>query len=221
MRTAALIPIKTHSQRLPGKNTRPFFDGTPLMAFIQRACLDAALVDETYVYCSDESIRDYVLPGVRFLRRPEFLDADTVNANDIIREFMKAVDAEIYVNAHATSPFARPATIDACVERVASGEYDSAFCAESLKTFLWMEGRPLNFDPAHFPRTQDLPIIYAETSIAYVFRRETFLTHNRRVGVRPFVQEVGRIEAMDIDYPEDFEVAEAIYRGLLKGRERT
>ena len=36
MKTVALIPIKLSSERLPGKNTKPFFDGTPLMHFIQR-----------------------------------------------------------------------------------------------------------------------------------------------------------------------------------------
>ena len=88
--------------------------------------------------------------------------------------------------------------------KVASGEYDSAFCAESLRTFMWECGKPLNFDPSHFPRTQDLPPIYGETSIAYVFSKESFLKHNRRLGSKPYIKEVGKIEAIDIDYFEDF-----------------
>ena len=212
MKTVVLIPIKLGSKRVPSKNIKPFFDGTPLMYFIQRTCLEAKLVDEVYVYCSDESVKDYVLPGVKFLKRPEFLDSDSANANDIIREFMKAVDADIYVNAHTTSPFAKPETIDDLIGKVASGEYDSAFCAENIKTFLWSDGRPLNFDPDHFPRTQDLPDIYGETSIAYVFTKASFLKHNRRLGERPYIKEVGKIEAMDIDYPEDFEIANAVYK---------
>ena len=215
MKTVVLIPIKLGSRRIPSKNIKPFFDGTPLMHFIQSACLDAKLVDEVYIYCSDESVKDYVLPGVKFLKRPEFLDSDSANANDIIREFMKMVDADIYVNAHTTSPFAKPETIDDLIGKVAGGEYDSAFCAENIKTFLWSEGRPLNFDPDHFPRTQDLPDIYGETSIAYVFTKESFLKHNRRLGERPYIREVGKIEAMDIDYPEDFEIANAVYKEVV------
>ena len=45
MKTVALIPIKLGSKRVPGKNIKPFFDGTPLMHFIQRACLDAKTID--------------------------------------------------------------------------------------------------------------------------------------------------------------------------------
>ena len=220
MKTVALIPIKLGSKRVPGKNIKPFYDGTPLIAFIQNACLEAKNIDDVYIYCSDEAVIPYVLPGVKYLKRPEFLDGDNINANDIIREFMKTVDADIYVNAHTTSPFAKPETIEECVYKVASGEYDSAFCAEALRTFMWEDGKPINFDPDNFPRTQDLPLIYGETSIAYVFTKESFLKHNRRLGSHPFVKEVSKIEAIDIDYPEDFEIANAIYKEVIKKDER-
>lgn len=216
MKTVALIPIKLSSKRVSGKNIKPFFDGTPLMSFIQKACLNAKNIDEVYVYCSNDAVAPYVLPGVKFLKRPEYLDGDNINANDFIREFMKSVEADIYVNAHATSPFAKPSTIEECVEKVAGGEYDSAFCAESLRTFMWENRKPINFDPDRFPRTQDLPPIFGETSIAYVFTKESFLKHNRRLGSKPYIKEVSKIEAIDIDYPEDFEIANAIYKEVIK-----
>ena len=184
MKTVALIPIKLGSKRVPGKNIKPFFDGTPLMHFIQKACLKAENIDEVYIYCSDDAVQEYVLPGVKYLKRPEFLDGDDKNANDIIGEFMKHVDADIYVNAHTT--------------------------------FMWQDGKPINFNPDYFPRTQDLPLIYGETSIAYVFTKESFLKHHRRLGIHPFIKEVDKIEAMDIDYPEDFEICNAIYKEMLK-----
>lgn len=215
MKTVALIPIKLGSKRVPQKNIKPFFDGTPLMHFIQKTCLECDRIDEVYVYCSDESIRDYILPGVHFLKRPKELDGDDKNANDIIRAFMEKVDADIYVNTHTTSPFAKVETINDCVAKVASGDYDSAFCAENIKTFMWSEGKPINFDPSHFPRTQDLPDIFGETSIAYVFTKDSFIKNNRRLGEKPYIKEVGKIEAMDIDYPEDFDIANAVYKEVI------
>lgn len=215
MKCVALIPIKLGSKRVPQKNIKPFFDGTPLMHFIQRTCLKCSAIDEVYVYCSDESIKDYIIPGVKFLKRPVELDGDDKNANDIIRAFINEIDADIYVNTHTTSPFAEAETIQDCIMKVASGEYDSAFCAENIKTFMWSEGKPINFDPSHFPRTQDLPDIYGETSIAYVFTKESFVKNGRRLGIKPFIKEVGKIEAMDIDYPEDFEIANAVYKEVI------
>ncbi len=215
MKTVALIPIKLGSKRVPQKNIKPFYDGTPLMSFIQKVCLESDRIDETYIYCSDEKVKDYILDGVKFLKRPEFLNGDNINANDFIREFLKSVDADIYVNAHTTSPFAKVETINDCIDKVKSDEYDSAFCAENIKAFMWKDGTPINFNPDKFPRTQDLPDIYAETSIAYVFKKETFEKYNRRVGVKPFIKEVSKIEAMDIDYPEDFEIANIIYKEII------
>ena len=215
MKVVALIPIKLGSKRVPQKNIKPFFDGTPLMHFIQRTCLKCSLIDEIYIYCSDDSVKDYIIPGVNYLKRPVELDDDDKNANDLIRSFMNEVDADIYVNAHTTSPFAKAETIDDCIGKVASGEYDSAFCAENIKTFMWSEGKPINFDPSHFPRTQDLPDIYGETSIAYVFTKESFIKNGRRLGEKPYIKEVGKIEAMDIDYPEDFEIANAVYKEVI------
>ena len=214
-KVTALIPIKLGSQRIPGKNIKPFYDGTPLMSFIQKICLSSDKIDETYIYCSDDNVKKYILPGVKYLKRPDYLDGDNINANDIIKEFINSVDADIYVNAHTTSPFAKVESINTCIEKVKSREYDSAFCAESIKAFMWMNNTPINFNPDNFPRTQDLPLILAETSIAYVFNKETFLKYNRRVGIKPYIHQVGKIEAIDIDYPEDFEIANTLYKEII------
>lgn len=216
MKTVALIPIKLKNERVPGKNVKKFYDGTPLMSLIQKACLGAEKIDEVYVYCSNPQVQNYLEPDVKYLQRPEFLDLNTSNCNDIIREFMKVVDADIYVVSHATGPFTRSESIDACIEAVASGKYDSAFLARRIQEFLWQNGTAMNFDIQHFPRTQDLIPIYSEAPGAYVFTKETFIKYDRRVGVHPYIHEISEIESRDIDYPEDFDIADAIYKYIIK-----
>jgi CMP-N-acetylneuraminic acid synthetase len=218
MRTVAFIPIKLNNERLPGKNTRQFFDGTPLMHFVQKTLLHAKTVNEIYVYCSDESVTEYLLPSVKFLQRPKRLDGNLIKGGDIISEFLKAINADIYVVSHATSPFFRSDCIDICVNKVLYEGFDSAFMARRYQRFLWRDGEALNFDPVNIPRTQELPLIYEELTGAYVFPKETFLSLRRRVGERPYIHEIGEIEAWDIDYPEDFEVANAIYKEIIRKR---
>ena len=75
---------------------------------------------------------------------------------------------------------------------------------------MWKNGEPLNFDATNLPRTQDLDSIYQETSGVYVFTKEVFQKYHRRIGVRPFIKEVSFKEAVDIDNPEDFLLAEAL-----------
>lgn len=214
MKTVAMIPIKLNNERLPGKNTKTFSDGTPLMSLIQRACVRAKEIDEVYVYCSSDKVVEYLEPGVKYLSRPQWLDAATVNCNDIIREFITKVEADIYVASHATGPFTRSESIDKCVEMVKNGEFDSAFLGQKIQQFFWQNGRPLNFDVQNFPRTQDLVPIYCETPGAYVFTRDTFQKYGRRVGVNPYICEVSEIEARDVDNADDFVIADMIYQSM-------
>ena len=219
MKIVAMVPIKLNSERVKEKNLRPFYDGKPLVQFILEALVKCQRIDEVYVYCSSERIKDYLIEGVKFLKRPEYLDGNTCNCNDIIREFMKEVDADYYVVSHATAPFITPESIDRCIASVVySEEYDSAFTVEKIQTFLWSNGKPMNFDPSHFPRTQDLDPIYMETSGAFVFPREVFETYQRRIGVKPCLVEVSPEESIDIDTEYDMSVAQALYKQMKENQ---
>lgn len=160
------------------------------------------------VYCSDEAVVPFLPAGINFIKRSEILDLPTSNFTQIFTAFMNDVDADIYVYAHATAPFITVETMESCINAVLSGEYDSAFCAVKLQDYLWKNGEPLNFDAANLPRTQDLEPIYQETSGVYVFTKEVFQKYHRRIGVKPYIKEVSFKEAVDIDNPEDFELAQ-------------
>ena len=209
MKTVAFVPIRLNSQRVAGKNLR-LLGGEPLMCHILRTLTRTEGIDEVWVYCSDESIRPLLPEGVRFRRRSEELDRDTTLGREIYDSFTSEVDADLYVLAHATSPFIRAETVAAALGKVRSGAYDSAFSAERIQTFAWYGGRPLNYSPDAIPRTQTIEPIYIETSAFFIFPRALWRERQRRIGDRPYMAVVDRIEGMDIDYPEDFTMAEII-----------
>lgn len=136
MKTVAFVPIRLNSQRVAGKNLR-LLGGEPLMCHILRTLTRTEGIDEVWVYCSDESIRPLLPEGVRFRRRSEELDRDTTLGREIYDSFTSEVDADLYVLAHATSPFIRAETVAAALGKVRSGAYDSAFSAERIQTFAW------------------------------------------------------------------------------------
>ena len=215
-KVVAFVPIKLNSERTPGKNLKKFFDGTPLIQCILKTLLKIEQLDKLYVFCSDEKIKDFLLPGVEFLKRPEYLDSSTATPQDIIKEFMNLVDSDIYMVSHATSPFVTKEHFEECLKAVLSGKYDSAFTGERIQRLLWSkENQPLNFEPGNIPRTQDLAPIYSEVSAAYVFTKDTFVKLNRRIGLNPKIVEVSGVECIDIDYPEDFEIAAALYKEII------
>ncbi len=217
MKTVAFVPIKLKNQRTPGKNTRKFDDGTPLITLFLKTLIKCDEIDEIYVFCSDEEIVKYLIPPVKFLKRPEFLDTDKATANDLITEFMKMVDADVYVMCNCTSPFVTPEHINECCQAVKSGQCDSSFTAEKLQKLLWKDGgEALNFDPTNVPRTQDLEPLYNETTAAYAFTKDLYNNYHRRIGFKPHITEVKGNECIDIDYPEDFELANIVYMNIIK-----
>ena len=207
MKIVAVVPVKLSNERLPGKNTKEL-GGVPLIHYVQRNLLAEPRINERYVFCSSETIKGYLLPGIAYLQRPGYLDSATTNFTQIFSTFMELVPADIYVYAHATAPFVEDATTAECLDRVLTGEYDSAFCAAKIQDYLWQDGKPLNFDASELPRSQDLEPIYRETSGVYVFRRDVFLATKRRIGNKPYIKEVTYREAIDINTPEDFVLAE-------------
>ena len=151
----AVVPIKLNNERVPGKNTK-ILGGRPMISYILQALLDCNRCDEIYVYCSQESIIPYLPDGVKFKKRPENLDLPTANFTQIFEQVLVDLPSDIYVYAHATAPFLKADTIRECIQAVADGPYDSSFTATKIQDFLWMNGKPLNFDACNLPRSQDL-----------------------------------------------------------------
>ena len=180
------------------------------MTYLLDSLIQAENIDEVYVYCSNLSIVEYLPEGVKFLQRDERLDSNTTLGQEIYDAFTQQVEADIYILAHTTSPFIKTSTIEDAVKKVQSGEYDSAFSAEKIQTFTWWQGEPLNYTFERVPRTQDLEPVYVETSAFFIFRKELWREHHRRIGFKPYTAVTDRIESMDIDNPDDFLLAEAI-----------
>lgn len=211
MKTVAFITIRLNSQRLPNKNILPL-GGHPLSWHMCNTLLQCKTIDDIYIYCSEERIMDYVPQDDRiiFRRREKWLDGDLIRAQDTYQAFVNEVDADIYVAALTTAPFIKPETIDAGVEKVQSGAYDSAFSAQRIQTFTWFQERPLNYSPESIPRTQDLEPVMVETSGFFAFTKSLWTENKRRIGFHPYIQEVSNIEAVDIDTRQDFDLAKLI-----------
>lgn len=209
MKTIAIMPIKLKNERCPGKNIK-LLGNKPLLQYELDNLKATNLVDSINVYCSSNDIMPYLPKYVNFLKRSPNLDLPNSNFTQIFESFMQECWADIYIFAHATAPFVSIDTMRDCISAVQSGNYDSAFCAEKIQTFLWQNGIPMNFDASNLPRTQDLIPIYKETSGIYVFTREVFEKYKRRIGVKPFIKCINFKEAVDIDNPEDFELAQTL-----------
>lgn len=215
MKTVAVVPMKLNNRRLPQKNTKSFTNGKPLCHYILSTLLTVEGLDEVYVYCSNPDIREYLPEGVKYLQRSSSLDLDSTKMNEVLLAFAEQIVAEVYVMTHTTAPFISKNSIEKGLRAVLSEEYDSSFAAKKLQDFLWQDGKPFNYQLENIPRTQDLPVLYEETSGFYIYKREVMTLYNRRIGQKPYIVEVGEIESTDIDEEEDFMIADAIYNHVF------
>lgn len=190
--------------------------GKPLMSYILETLAKVGEIDEIYVYCSNEDVVPLLPKGVKFLKRPEYLDRDETLGKDIYDEFTKTVDADVYVLAHTTSPFIKVSTVENAVRKVKEDGYDSAFSAEKIQTFAWFKGQPINYELKNIPRTQTIEPVYVETSAFFIFKKDVWKVHGQRIGFKPYMAVIDKIEGVDIDWPEDFDFAEQVIKSLQK-----
>ncbi len=217
LKIAALVPMRHHSQRVPGKNYRLLAD-KPLFHHIIETLLACPEIDTVAVDTDSPEVMDGLrthFPQVIVLERPEALRADTVPMNEILMYDTAQVPADLYLQTHSTNPLLRSATVSRAIQTLLAQypAFDSLFSATRLQTRLW-DGltRPINHNPAILLQTQDLPPVYEENSCIYLFTRATLEARRNRLGERPYLFAMEPDESWDIDEELDFLVADLLLR---------
>ena len=217
MKLAALVPMRHHSQRVPGKNYRPLA-GKPLFQHILETLQAVPEIDTVIVDTDSEPVMDGVrrlFPNVKLIQRPEHLRADDVPMNDILLYDTAQVQVDFYLQTHSTNPLLKTETISRGIKSFLADypKYDSLFSVTRLQTRLyWQDGRAINHNPLELLQTQDLPPVYEENSCVYLFTRENLERKKHRIGDKPFMFEIDADEAWDIDEELDFEIADFLMR---------
>lgn len=208
MKVVAFVPIKFKSQRLENKNILPL-GKFPLCWYIFESLKQVKNIDEIYVYCSDDRIVKYIPNDIKFLERPTHLDRNETKGLEIYTSFINTVDADVYILAHATSPFIRSFSIQKGLDSILNDGHDSAFSVQKMQTYGWYQNKPLNYELDNVVRTQDLDSVLLETSAFYIFKKD-ILQNGRRIGNNPHRVITDRIESVDIDEVDDYRLAQAI-----------
>jgi len=215
----ALVPIRHHSQRVPGKNYRPLA-GKPLFYHIIATLLSCPEISQVVVDSDSQPVMEGLqndFPEVLVLVRPEYLCADTISMNEILVYDTSQVPADYYFQTHTTNPLLRPSTISHAVQAFLANipDYDSLFSVTRMRKRLWDQyGRAINHDPAILLQTQDLPPVFEENSCIYMFTRQMLVHRQNRLGLHPFMFEIDAAEAWDIDEELDFLIAEFLMQQI-------
>lgn len=219
----ALLPMKGNSERVPNKNLKDFA-GKPLYHRVMETLLASKYIDKVIVNTDSEIIKQdlkkYFENDVIIIDRPQEIIGDFVSMNKVIECDINNVQADLYLQTHSTNPLLKTKSVDDAIEKMIAlakdMAYDSVFSVTRLQTRLYKaDGTPFNHNPEELLRTQDLEPLYEENSNFYIFTKESFNNAGgKRIGLKPFMFEIDKIEAVDIDEPQDFVIAESLYKLL-------
>lgn len=212
----AVVPVRSGSQRVQNKNSRPFADTTLLdlkLEVLSRvAGLNEILVTTDCDICSSIARKH----GVGIHMRDSFHAGSSVTNDQHWRHIAELTPGDIIFMTQVTSPLVKCSThVNALEGYMESRDrFDSLNSVTLEKKFLWKNMAPLNYDLKHTPKSQDLPEIFSLNFAITIIDREAMMRGGNVVGDRPRFAQLDKIESIDIDDWVDFKVAESLYIDL-------
>lgn len=224
----AFLPCRAGSQRVPFKNTRAFAGksdgllGIKLDQLLACNAIDQVVLssnDPVVIAIGEERIKT-VGDKLRIDHRPDELCSSSTSTDEVVRYVPTIFDGGHILWTHVTSPFFGPRdygnAINAYRDALAGGEHDSLMGVTKLSTFLWDENGPVNYDREveRWPRTQTLKTLYEVNSAIFIAAVDVYREVGDRIGKKPLLHEVSKEKTVDIDWPDDFLIAERLWQTL-------
>lgn len=223
---AFFLPTRKGSERVKNKNTRPFagIEGGILKVKLEQL-LAVKRVPHIIVSTNDpdtmEVCKSIGSNRIQVIERPEYLCLSSTVIEDFINYIPTIVDAEHIFWVHATAPFADVDILNEALDTyeekvVEKSEYDSLMSVSKIQQFLWSAKaqKCINHDrtKVKWPRTQDLEPLYEINHAFYINSHDNYIRLHDRIGNNPYLFELDKMHSFDIDWDDDFKVAEMMYR---------
>jgi len=225
-KVTCFLPCRAGSQRVVRKNIKPFANYEHGLIEIKlRQLLAAEGIDEVVLTTNDSDILNYAEslnePRLRLHRRVEELSSSATSTDQLVAHALELIPDGHILWTHVTSPFISAKHYDEIVqtyfEQHRNG-YDSLMTTTAIHGFLWQNERPMNYDRSmeKWPRTQTLTPVHEVNSGAFLASADLYRELDDRIGQRPYLYEMDKFTSFDIDWPEDFVIAECLVeKGLV------
>ncbi|WP_286925711.1 MULTISPECIES: cytidylyltransferase domain-containing protein [Lysinibacillus] len=216
MKVHAFVPAKSVSNRVQNKNQLKIF-GEALYVNALKTLSRSTEITNFYIDTESENFINHAVSKVSkcsAMKRDLQYATNETDGNQLLLNEANFSKADIYVQLLCTSPFISIETIDKGIRILKENqEYDSVVAVRREKLYLWDESGP-QYDINNIPNSNTLSDTIIETMGLYIIRHETLISTKKRIGNKPYLLEVSQLEGIDINYPEDYEFAQIIERGL-------
>lgn len=221
----AFLPCRAGSERVPKKNIRPFAScERGLVENKLSQLISCRVIDKIILSTNDNEIISFAStlnePKLSIHRRSELLSSNGTSTDDLINHAHELIPSGHIFWTHVTSPFVNATICEKIVELYflfLSKGYDSLMTTTLFRGFLWNELGPVNYNRniEKWPRTQTLTPLYEVNSAVFLASSNVYAQNLDRIGNSPYLYQLDRFIGHDIDWEEDFLIAEQFLKSNL------
>lgn len=214
------LPCRKGSERVPRKNVKPFLNFQHgLFELKINQLIESKRIDEIVVSTNDEEIIEFVKASnnakVKIHKRDEYLSSSQTSTDDLVNHAAELIPEGHILWTHVTSPFVTARHYDNIIESYFSKlelGYDSLMSATPIFGFLWDQKDAINYDRTieKWPRTQTLNQVNEINSAAFIASSSIYKIEKDRIGKKPYLYSLDKLVSHDIDWLEDFILAECL-----------
>jgi len=212
----AIVPVRKGSQRVKNKNFKPFADSNLLEIKIntlkQIKTIDKIIVSTDSIIAIETAKR----LGVEYHERDNYFASSECSNSEFFENLAQCCDGDYLMYTPVTAPLIKAQTYYDFINRFfnTTDNHDSMLTASYVKDHMWLNGKPINYDPKNSPNTQDLPDIIKLTYGISIIKKENMISCKNVVGNNPTFYILEGEETVDIDTPLEFKFAEFLYKNI-------
>lgn len=220
MTVSAFLPCRKGSERVPKKNIKPFAQFKHGLIEIKlNQLISADYIDKIYLSTNDDEILDYAASlkqdKIVLHKRAENLSSSQTSTDQLISHALQLIKESDILWTHVTSPFLNAKKYNQIIEKyhiVKEQGFDSLMTTNLIHGFLWNKDGPINYNRSKekWPRTQTLDPIHEINSAVFLANVNIYQSLEDRIGNSPYLYPLDKIEGFDIDWEDDFKIAEAV-----------
>jgi len=225
MNVNVFLPCRKGSQRVPKKNIKPFAGFKyGLIEIKLKQLIKSKNISKIYLSTNDEEILDYAssLNNEKIIihKRDDTLSSSTTSTDELVAHALELIQEGEILWTHVTSPFLTANEYDSIIEKYKeekANSFDSLMTTSLIHGFLWNEVEPINYDTTKekWPRTQTIKPIHEINSAVFLANTEIYKKLNDRIGKKPYLYVLDKIKGFDIDWEDDFKIAEAMVKSKV------
>lgn len=215
----AILPLRKGSKRLKNKNILRI-NKLMLYEYILKTLSSCKKIKKIIISTDFDFFFKRKFPKKIILhKRPKNLRGNC-NMNMVILDVIDSYhfyNDQGFIQVHATSPLIKKESLDRGIYQFKKDKkFDSLFSVTCSQRRIWRilknKIKPFNHNLKDDPTTQNLENLYEENSGFYIFSKKSFMNNFNRIGKKPNYYLLGKIESIDIDDIEDFQIAKSLIK---------